>query len=197
MKIAYRTADPKTILAFGASITKEIAPVPHLLVVALDGGSRMVEYTAFTSLNANGIGLVDYVGKVPTPFKTDNSHTWNGSAPITTDYVFPTLPSPQPPGKKELTFGQFQKLCYGALGGVVTPGGSMQQQFVSGMTRYGAIVKAVENDNTNMGKASLEQYFNGKINGFSYENTIQFLGMLEGVLTPDELGAIMAAWPKS
>lgn len=82
MKIAYRTSGG-SVLAVAASITKE---ADHMVVVAPDGGSRLVEYAVFATLTQNDVSLADYAGEAPSPFKADLSHTWNGSALVATDW---------------------------------------------------------------------------------------------------------------
>jgi hypothetical protein len=194
MKIAYRTADPKKIIAFGASITKETSPVAHLLVIAADGGSRMIEYSAYSGLVANDVSIANYEGALPSQFKSDNSHTWNGTAPVATAYVFPT-PEPPPVPKADLTFGQFQDLCYAALGAVADPEASAEERFVLGGSRYGEIVQAVYADTTAFGKAIQERYDGAKASGFVYDTTVTFLVMIAAHLEEGEFEAIIGSWP--
>jgi hypothetical protein len=103
--------------------------------------------------------------------------------------------------KREITFGVFQDLCYnavdgGALGRVAVPAGSIEEQFYGGAARFGAIVKAVETDTSDTGKAAWQRYQGGMVSGFEYERTIQFLVMIAGYMEDGELAAISAAWPE-
>lgn len=92
MKIAYRTVGG-LVLATGYAITKEEG---RLLVVAPDGGSREIEYGAFADLTAADVSVATYGGALPTGFKADASHTWNGSAFVATDWEPEVIEPPIP-----------------------------------------------------------------------------------------------------
>jgi len=111
---------------------------------------------------------------------------------------------PAPPAVyQDLTFGEFQDLCYnpidgGALGRLLEPEGSVPEQFFAGMARYGDIVTAVEAAGAGggLGKAALQRYQGALSSGFKHATTDTFLGMLVSmtILEQSEFSAIMDAW---
>lgn len=106
----------------------------------------------------------------------------------------------------DLTFGQFQDLCYndtdgGALGRLLGPEQTISVQFALGGDRYGDIVAAVEAAGASggLGKAALERYKGAVSSGFRYNTTYTFLALLVDltILEEEEFDAIIDAWPLS
>ncbi|MGE3333613.1 MAG: hypothetical protein AB7I36_08215 [Rhodospirillaceae bacterium] len=119
-------------------------------------------------------------------------------------YQHYTAPSdPPPPQPRDLTFGQFQDLCYnaedgGALGRVAAPEGTLEEQEMAGMWRYGEIELAVEAAaSTPLGRSVFTRYQGGMSSGFVYNKAVSLLVVLVGmeILSADELDAVIAAWP--